>query len=261
MLVVISPAKRLDWDRGADLETTTPDFATEAARLAGHARQLGLAELRELMDISADLARLNRDRFRAYQDNPDPKATRPAALAFAGDTYTGLDAPSLDAEALAWAQDHLRILSGLYGLLRPLDAIQPYRLEMGSALHTRRGDSLYDFWRKDLSKSLNQQAEALGSDLLVNCASNEYFGAVDTEALRMRVISPVFLERRDGKEKIVSFFAKKARGAMARFVIDHRVTTAEGLLDFDSGGYAFAPAQSAPDRPVFVRDSASADGV
>ncbi|APX89945.1 hypothetical protein BV394_09630 [Brevirhabdus pacifica] len=260
MLVVISPAKRLDWDRGADLETTQPRFDREAARLAGHARQLNIKELRALMDISEDLARLNRDRFRDFAAEPDPRATRPAVLAFAGDTYTGLDAPSLDPEGLAWAQDHLRILSGLYGALRPLDAIQPYRLEMGSALRSRRGGTLYDFWRKDLARSLKEDARALGTDTLVNCASQEYFGAVDEKSLGLRVISPVFLERKDGKEKIVSFFAKKARGAMARFIIDQRVTDAEGVLDFDYGGYRHEAAMSDSDRPVFVRETPAEAG-
>lgn len=252
MLVVISPAKRLDWAE-RDMATTDPAFQDDAIRLARTARNLTLGDLQKLMDISPDLARLNRDRFRAFSDAPDAQAIRPAALAFAGDTYQGLEAASLEGDELDWAQDHLRILSGLYGLLRPLDAIQPYRLEMGSRLKTRRGASLYDYWRDDLSKALNEQAETVGTDILVNCASQEYFGAVTRKALKLRVITPVFMEDKGGTPRIVSFFAKKARGAMARFIIQNRLSDPADLIDFDSGGYAFEPDLSEPDRPVFLR--------
>ncbi|MEX3316376.1 peroxide stress protein YaaA [Sulfitobacter sp. PS-8MA] len=254
MLVVISPAKRLDWAE-RDLDVTQPDFQEDAMRLATTARNLTLGDLKKLMGLSDDLAKLNRDRFRAFDAAPDAAATRPAALAFAGDTYQGLEAASLDADEMAYAQDHLRILSGLYGVLRPLDAIQAYRLEMGSRLKTRRGGNLYDYWRDALSKALNAQAEATGSDILVNCASQEYFGAVDLKTLKLKVITPQFMEDKgDGKgPKIVSFFAKKARGAMARYIVQHRLRDAEALKDFDSGGYAFQPDASTPDRPVFVR--------
>jgi hypothetical protein len=154
-----------------------------------------------------------------------------------------------------WAQEHLRILSGLYGLLRPLDAIQPYRLEMGSRLKTRRGKSLYDYWGKELAQELNRQGAALGTDLLINCASQEYFGAVPPGALKLRVVTPQFMEDKgDGKgPKIVSFFAKKARGAMARFIIQNRLTEAAALKEFDLGGYAYEPALSSPEKPVFLR--------
>jgi cytoplasmic iron level regulating protein YaaA (DUF328/UPF0246 family) len=252
MLVVISPAKRLDWTE-RDLTATTPEFQDDAIRLVRTARNLTLGDLQNLMDISPDLARLNRDRFRAFSDAPISESTRPAALAFAGDTYQGLEAASLDADELTWAQDHLRILSGLYGLLRPLDAIQAYRLEMGSRLKTRRGVSLYDYWRDELSRALNAQAEIVGTDVLVNCASQEYFGAVAPKALRLNVITPVFMEDRGGTPKIVSFFAKKARGAMARFIVQNRLTDPAALTGFDSGGYVHRPELSEPDRPVFVR--------
>jgi hypothetical protein len=252
MLVVISPAKRLDWAE-RDVAPTQPDFQEDAIRLAKTARNLTLGDLKKLMSLSDDLARLNRDRFRAFADAPRPEATRPAALAFAGDTYQGLEAASLDADELAWAQDHLRILSGLYGLLRPLDAIQPYRLEMGSRLKTRRGTSLYDYWRDQLSRALNAQAEVIGTGTLVNCASQEYFGAVTPKALKLRVITPVFMEDKDGAPKIVSFFAKKARGSMARYIIQHRLTDPAGLRDFDTGGYVYRSDLSDPDKPVFVR--------
>ncbi|NRB35085.1 MAG: peroxide stress protein YaaA [Rhodobacteraceae bacterium] len=252
MLVVISPAKRLDWAE-RDVAMTTPDFGADALRLAKTARNLTLGDLRKLMDLSDDLARLNRDRFRAYEADPALEATRPAALAFAGDTYQGLEATSLDEDELAWAQDHLRILSGLYGLLRPLDAIQPYRLEMGSRLKTRRGASLYDYWRDDLAKALNRHAAEVDSDVLINCASQEYFGAVAPKVLKLRVITPQFMEDKSGQPKIISFFAKKARGSMARFVIQNRLTDPASLKDFDLGGYTYQPDLSTDDKPVFLR--------
>lgn len=252
MLVVISPAKRLDWSE-REVPLTAPDFPEDAARLVKTARNLTLGDLKKLMGLSDDLARLNRDRFRTFEDAPDTDAVRPAALAFAGDTYQGLDAPSLDADELTWAQDHLRILSGLYGLLRPLDGIQPYRLEMGSRLKTRRGASLYDYWGDQLSKALNAQAESVGADILVNCASQEYFGAVAPKSLKLRVITPQFMEDKDGKPKIVSFYAKKARGSMARFIVQNRLTDATSLRDFDYGGYQYQPDLSSDDKPVFLR--------
>lgn len=253
MLVVVSPAKSLDMEP-VDIPATAPDFQEDAVRLSKTAKNLTLKELKSLMSISDDLARLNRDRFNAFAAEPDASVTKPAALAFNGDTYQGLEAKTLTEDDLTWAQDHLRILSGLYGLLRPLDAIQPYRLEMGSRLKTRRGKSLYDYWGDTIAKALNAQAEILGTDTLVNCASQEYFGAADRKALKLRVITPVFMEVKDDKPRIVSFFAKRARGAMARFVVENRVTEAEGLKDFGSGGYAFDPDLSEGDKWVFLRD-------
>ncbi|TMV11280.1 peroxide stress protein YaaA [Arenibacterium halophilum] len=252
MLVVISPAKRLDWAE-RDVAMTEPEFAEESRRLAKTMRNLTLGALQGLMDLSPDLARLNRDRYRDFADAPEAEALRPAALAFAGDTYQGLEATSLDPDELAWAQDHLRILSGLYGVLRPLDGIQPYRLEMGSRLKTRRGASLYDYWKDAPAKALNAQAQATGADVLVNCASQEYFGAVAPKALKLRVITPVFMEDKGGTPKIVSFFAKRARGAMARFIVQNRLTDPAALTDFDSGGYSYRADLSEPDKPVFVR--------
>jgi len=254
MLVVVSPAKRLDWSP-TDHAMTSPDFLKEAAILAGHARALTLGKLKALMDLSDDLARLNRDRFRAFDADPTLDALRPAVFAFAGDTYLGLDARSLDDDALSYAQDHLRILSGLYGLLRPLDAIQPYRLEMGSRLRTRRGNSLYAFWKDGPAKALNAAAEETRSDVLVNCASQEYFGAVDTKRLKLRVVEPAFYEVKNGAPRMISFFAKRARGAMARFVVERRVRDIEGLTEFDYGGYGFDPTASHGDRLVFTRDA------
>ena len=253
MLVVISPAKSLDMDP-VDVTATAPAFQEDAVRLSKTARNLTLKDLKDLMDISDDLARLNRDRFKAFAADPEANQTKPAALAFNGDTYQGLEAKTLDADDLAWAQDHLRILSGLYGLLRPLDAIQPYRLEMGSRLKTRRGNSLYDYWGDTIAKALNAQAEAVGTDTLINCASQEYFGAADRKALKLRVITPTFMEVKDDKPRIVSFFAKRARGAMARFVVENRLTEADGIKEFTTGGYAFDPDLSEGDKWVFVRD-------
>ncbi|MEM1076535.1 MAG: peroxide stress protein YaaA [Pseudomonadota bacterium] len=254
MLVVISPAKRLDWS-AREVPATTPQFQEDAIRLSRTARNLTLAKLKALMDLSDDLARLNRDRFKAFEAAPETQLTRPAALAFAGDTYQGLDAGSFDSDDMAWAQDHLRILSGLYGVLRPLDAIQPYRLEMGSRLKTRRGETLYEYWRDGPSKTLNAQADLVGADVLVNCASQEYFGAVSLKFLKLRVITPVFKEEKgDGKgPRIVSFFAKKARGAMARFIVQNRLADPDELLGFDLDGYRFQADLSTPDSPVFVR--------
>jgi cytoplasmic iron level regulating protein YaaA (DUF328/UPF0246 family) len=252
MLTVLSPAKTLNLDPVAHA-ATEPRWQDEATRLARTARNLTLRDLRALMDISDDLARLNRDRFRAFAADPAPDQTRPAVFAFAGDTYIGLDARTLSDDDLAQAQARLRLLSGLYGLLRPLDAIQPYRLEMGSRLHTRRGDTLYAFWGDRIARALNDDAAAIGTTTLLNFASVEYFTAAARPALKLRVITPVFLEEAKGKQSVVSFFAKRARGAMARFVVQNRLTDPADLAAFATGGYRFDPDQSAPDRPVFVR--------
>jgi uncharacterized protein len=253
MLVVISPAKSLDMTP-VQIPATAPAFQDDALRLAKTARGLSLGDLKSLMAISDDLARLNRDRFAAFAADPAPEAVKPAALAFNGDTYQGLEAKTLSADDLHWAQDHLGILSGLYGLLRPLDAIQPYRLEMGSKLKTRRGVSLYEYWGDTIAKALNARAADVGTDLLVNCASQEYFGAVDRKALKLRVITPSFMEVKDDKPRIVSFFAKRARGAMARFIVENRLTAAEAIKDFTSGGYAYDADLSDGDTWAFVRD-------
>jgi cytoplasmic iron level regulating protein YaaA (DUF328/UPF0246 family) len=249
MLIVISPAKKLDWT-AREIEMTAPMFQEDADRLAEVAQGLSVAELQKLMHISESLGKLNRDRFARFHDHVEK---RPAVLAFAGDTYTGLEAGSLDDEELAFAQDHLRILSGLYGLLRPLDAMQEYRLEMGSRLKTERGKSLYDYWGGQIAEALNAEADRTGTETLINCASVEYFSAVKPEALRLNVITPQFLEEKPGGPKVVSFFAKKARGAMARFIIQNRLKDPESILGFDSGGYRYEPDLSAPGRPAFYR--------
>ncbi|MCR9115137.1 MAG: peroxide stress protein YaaA [Rhodobacteraceae bacterium] len=253
MLIVVSPAKKMDMDPVEGITPTRPAFQAEADELAGVARDLSAGDLQKLMKISDSLARLNADRFRDFGEMEE----KPAALAFAGDTYQGLEAASLDTEEMAWAQEHLRILSGLYGVLRPLDAIQPYRLEMGSRLKNARGKTLYDYWGDRISGALNAQADNVGTDVLVNCASQEYFGAVDCDALTLRVITPVFMENKAGTPKIVSFYAKRARGAMARFIIQRRLTDAEGIKEFDTGGYRFRADLSEGDSWVFLRDQAA----
>ncbi len=250
MLIVVSPAKKMDMDPAEGVTPTAPRFETEASELAEVARDLTQGDLKKLMGISDTLAKLNADRFRDFGE----MERKPAALAFAGDTYQGLEAKSLEASELDWAQDHLRILSGLYGVLRPLDEIEPYRLEMGSRLKTDQGKNLYEYWGDKIAKQLNVDADAVNGDVLINCASQEYFGAVDRTALKLRVITPVFKEMKAGEPKIVSFYAKRARGAMARFIIQNRLTDAEAIKDFDLGGYQFAPALTQGDEWVFLRD-------
>ncbi len=255
MLVLLSPAKKLDWG-AAPAPRTTPEFQDDAVALAAQARALGAPGLKRLMQISDALAELNKARFDAFAPDPAPDDTRPALHAFAGDTYTGLDARSLDAAALERAQDRLRILSGLYGLLRPFDGIQPYRLEMGSRLHTDHGRTLYAYWGARIAHAVDAAADAAGTDVVVNCASQEYFGAVDRAALRARVVTPHFLDSRDGAApRVISFHAKKARGAMARFILDHHLADPAAMAGFSTGGYRFDPARSTPDAPVFVRES------
>lgn len=253
MLIVVSPAKSLDLDP-VSVEPTEPLFQEDAIRLAKTSRNLTLTQLKGLMHISDDLARLNRDRFKAFEEVPSADRVKPAVLSFDGDTYKGLEAKTLSQDDLEWAQDHLRILSGLYGLLRPLDAMQPYRLEMGSRLKTRRGKSLYEYWGDQIAKTLNAQAGELGTQTLINCASTEYFTAADTKALKLRVVTPQFFEVKDGKPRIVSFFAKRARGAMARYAIENRLVDPEDIKGFTSGGYAFDPDMTDGDKWAFVRD-------
>lgn len=254
MLCVVSPAKRLDEKPKSlpeGVAVTTPDFLAETWKLVQIARGLSLEDLRDLMDLSEPLARLNRDRFAAFRRTPT--APLPAVQCFAGDTYAGLEAATMGADARRWAEGHLRILSGLYGLLRPWDAIQPHRLEMGTRLANPRGPDLYAFWGDRVAKALVKQATAMGTDTLVNCASVEYFTVADRKALRLRVITPVFLEERGGEAKVVSFWAKKARGAMARYCCDHHLTDLADLRGFSTGGYAFRADLSDGDRMVFTR--------
>ena len=253
MLVVISPAKRLNWDVECPAPPTLPEFHDDAVVLAQITKRLGADGLRKLMRISPSLSELNQARFEAFNEDPETEGARPAALAFAGDTYIGLDSSSLEPEEWQRAQTHLRILSGLYGLLRPLDLFQAYRLEMGSKLQTPVAANLYEYWGDRISRTLNEIAEHTSSRFLLNCASTEYFGAVDQETLRIPVVTPVFLEERDGSTRILSFWAKRARGAMARFMIQNRIEDAEDIQGFETGGYRYNPWRSTPERPVFVR--------
>jgi cytoplasmic iron level regulating protein YaaA (DUF328/UPF0246 family) len=253
MLFVLSPAKTLDFTPApVGLAVTQPEMRPETARLAATARKLRAADLKRLMGISDKLAELNVARFKGFRIRGEAEGV-PAALAFAGDVYTGLKARELDENALAWAQDHLRILSGLYGLLRPLDVIQPYRLEMGVRLATERGHTLYDFWGDRISKALNKAARGQADRTLVNLASQEYFGAVDALALKLPVVTCQFLEEKDGEARVLSFYAKAARGMMARYAIDNRVEAPEGLKDFDRAGYSFRPERSTDAEWVFAR--------
>ncbi len=249
MLVVISPAKKLDMQPFDDCPSTQPMFEREVSELAEEMRNLSLGDLRSLMGISENLATLNADRFARF-GSQDKK---PAVLAFAGDTYLGLKAATLAPEAMAWAQNHLRVLSGLYGVLRPLDEIEPYRLEMGSRLAIAEAQSLYQYWGRKISDALNAQAETTKSSLLVNCASKEYFGAVDLATLALPIVTPVFMENKSGKAKIISFHAKKARGSMARFIVQNKLTDREDLKEFNASGYCYQPDRSTPDRLVFTR--------
>ncbi len=252
MLMVISPAKALNFAAPAfNAPITAPAFAEDTAELAKVTRRLRVADLKRLMGISDNLATLNRERFQAF--DPESEDGLQAVFAFNGDVYIGLAARDLDAAALKWAQGRLRILSGLYGLLRPLDVIQPYRLEMGSQLKTKRGKSLYDFWGERLSTALNAAAEGQADPTLVNLASQEYFGAVKLRALSIPLVTCHFREERDGEMRTLSFFAKRARGAMARYAIDQRIDRAEGLKGFDRDGYAFRPALSNDTDWVFAR--------
>jgi len=254
MLVVISPAKKLDW-RPVDAPATAPRLLGEAVALAGVAQALRAEDLGRLMHLSPALSALNHERFQRFAAEPAPELVRPAALGFAGDTYVGLHAASLEPEARDWARGHLRILSGLYGLLRPEDGIQEHRLEMGTRLATPRGKSLYDWWGARIGHLLRADANAAGAVALVNCASKEYFTAVDLQALALPVITPLFLDRNEGEEaRVVSFHAKRARGAMARFMMENRLTDPGDLRHFDAMGYRYQPGDSRPEAPVFLRE-------
>ena len=249
MLVVISPAKKLNMQPSEDIVPTQPIFGQEASELADVMQNLSLDKLQSLMGISENLAKLNADRF-AHFGSQDKK---PAALAFAGDTYLGLEAASLEANEMAWAQNHLRVLSGLYGVLRPLDAIEPYRLEMGTPLLNPRGKNLYQFWGASIAQYLNAQLDKDKTPVVINLASQEYFKAVDRKVLQARVIDCVFQDFKNGQYKIISFFAKRARGLMARYAIQHQVKTPEALQNFNLEAYAFEPSASNDDTLVFRR--------
>ena len=254
MLLLLSPAKSLDYETPLrELPHTPPLFVPQSAELIAQLRDQSPQQIAELMSLSDSLAGLNVARYQAWRRKPTAKYARQAVLAFNGDVYEGLDARSLGEDDLGWLQDHLCILSGLYGVLRPLDLMQPYRLEMGTRLANARGKDLYQFWRSEVAAYLNQRLKMDTSPVVINLASQEYFKAVDLKALKARVVDCVFEEYRGGQYKIISFMAKRARGLMARYAVTQRLLTPTGLQGFDAEGYAFDAAASAPERLVFRR--------
>jgi len=254
MLFLLSPAKTLDYESPLpDLPHTRPGFVADSSQLIETLRAYTPAAIARLMGLSDALAGLNAARYEAWSPRFTSRNSRQAVLAFNGDVYEGLAARTLTAEDLAWAQDHVRILSGLYGILRPLDWIQPYRLEMGTALKVASARNLYEFWGTRIAEALNRELRAQKTPVVVNLASQEYAKAVDRCVLKARVIDCVFEEWNGGTWKIVSFFAKRARGLMARFAVLHRLETPAALRGFDLEGYAFDAAASEADRLVFRR--------
>lgn len=254
MLILLSPAKNMNFDEGPPgLVATKPDFLKEAREIAAAAGALSAARLAKLMDISPKLAALNHDRFQAFRGDMKSNAQKPAALAFNGEVYLGLNAQTMTAADFDYAQQHVRILSGLYGLLRPLDAIEPYRLEMGSALKTARGKNLYAYWGDSLALAINKIAGGHADKAIVNLASNEYFSAAPAGALTFPVVTASFKEEKDGKLRSLQFFAKRARGLMARWAIDNRAARAEDLKDFAVAGYQFQPKLSGERDWLFTR--------
>ncbi|MBK4736247.1 peroxide stress protein YaaA [Noviherbaspirillum pedocola] len=254
MLIVLSPAKSLDYASPVTAELhTTPDFIDESAALIDVLRRHSPAQIASLMKISDPLAALNHERYAAWSPHFDTANARQAVLAFNGDVYEGLQAKSLDAKAMRYLQSRLRILSGLYGLLRPLDLMQPYRLEMGTRLKTARGDSLYAWWGRRITDRIVEDVHAVEAGALINLASEEYFKAVRTELLPVPVITPVFEERKNGVYKIISFHAKRARGLMARHAAERGIEHPEDLKAFNAEGYAFDAAASDSNRWVFRR--------
>ena len=254
MLTVISPAKTLDYESPLPSdEFTRPSQLKQSQLLINRLRDLSSLDLAELQRVSSKIAELNFERNHTWKTPFNLKNARQAVFAFKGDVYTGLDAYSMSENNRAFAQNHLRILSGLYGLLRPLDLIRPYRLEMGTKLTTSAGKNLYEFWDMKITDALNKQLKAIKSDTLINLASNEYFKSVKTRNLKARVITPVFKDYKNGEYKMIGFFAKKARGLMTRFIVDHELTQAEDIKDFNREGYKFKPALSDDSTWVFTR--------
>jgi len=257
VLILLSPAKSLDWSPVPPNTppASTPELDTDIGVLMRTMKRKKTADLASLMHLSDNLAELNQARYQQMSGAPDDDDGRPAALAFNGDVYKGLSARTLDPAALTWAQAHVAILSGLYGVLRPLDRIEPYRLEMGTRLETRRGASLYDFWGDKITRVVNRRLAELPSEerLVVNLASNEYARVVKLKRLKAPYITPVFKELSNGKARVISFFAKKARGMMARAVVEGRFTQAAQLQDFSAGGYRFDPNGSTDTSWLFTR--------
>ena len=253
MLTVISPAKKLDYSSsGFANQHSQPAFLEHSKVLLEGLKKLSPQDVCALMGLSDKLGALNYERFQEWSVPFDNDNAKPAVLAFKGDVYQGLSADTMSAEDLNWAQDHLRILSGLYGVLRPLDLMQPYRLEMGTKFATARGSDLYAFWDGIINKELNTLLSSSDS-VLLNLASNEYFKAANEKTISSRIVTPVFMDNKDGKYKIISFFAKKARGLMAGFIIKNKIIHVESIKAFDSDGYSFNDAMSDGDKWVFTR--------
>ncbi len=254
MLFLLSPAKKLDYDSPLPTRLhTDPLFVLEARVLIDVLKKKSASEVAGLMSLSSALAQLNVERYAGWSETFTQMNARPAALAFNGDVYEGLQACTLSASELQWAQEHLAILSGLYGVLRPLDLMQPYRLEMGTKLPNPAGKNLYDFWKDKITPYLNERLAKDKNPVIVNLASEEYFKSVNRKVLEARVIDCVFQDQKSDAWKIISFFAKRARGLMARYVVENRIDSPEKLSMFDSEGYCFAPEVSTPDKLVFRR--------
>lgn len=255
-MFLLSPAKALDYETPPHIKThTQPLFVSQASELIAVLREKSPQQIAELMDLSDQLSGLNVARYQAWRPKFTAQNAKQAVLAFDGDVYGGLQAKTLDAAALDWLQQHLCILSGLYGVLRPLDWMQPYRLEMGTRLVTPKGKNLYQFWGGQIAQYLNERAAADKTPVVVNLASEEYFKAVDRKVLTPRVVTCVFEERKGDAYKVVSFMAKRARGLMVRYAVQHRVNRVEQLRDFNLEGYRFTPVASESDRLVFRRDA------
>lgn len=255
MLTLLSPAKKLNMDPPETaLHPTQPRLNADMKAIAKVAKQQSADDLKRLMHISDNLANLNYERFKAFNLDNQSNSAKSAGLAFDGDVYWGLSAKTMDDATLSYAQDHLRILSGLYGILRPMDAIQPYRLEMGTKLQNPRGKSLYDFWGTILAEQLNDDLSGHSDNTIVNLASNEYFKAVDKTALNRTIISAKFLNVKDGKARALMYYAKHARGTMARWIMENRVDRADGLKDFNADGYALDAEASSETELVFTRE-------
>lgn len=256
MLILISPAKTLDFESApATDQYTQPEFTDEASQLIDTLREFAVQDVAKLMKLSDKLASLNVARYGSWTPQHSLDNARQALLAFRGDVYTGLDADHFSEDDFDYAQQHLRILSGLYGVLKPLDLMQPYRLEMGTKLETSAGKNLYSYWGDQLTERLNQDPAQASTPLTINLASNEYFGAINPKKLSGTLISPVFKDWKNGQYKIISFYAKKARGLMSRYLIQNRIDSVEGLLTFDLEGYYFSAEHSSPEAPVFLRDT------
>ena len=255
MLIVLSPAKSLDYETPVKVKKSTlPEFASESAKLIADLKTLSPQAIAKLMSLSDPLAVLNVGRFRDWSSKFTEKNSKPAIFAFNGDVYEGFDAGTLDTKAIDFAQEHVRILSGLYGLLRPLDLMQPYRLEMGTAFKNSRGKDLYAFWGDRITKAVRVQLESQKkTPFLLNLASEEYFKVLQPKELGFPVIAPVFQDAKNGQYKIISFYAKRARGLMTRFIVENRMTDPADLRDFNLEGYRYSAADSKPDRPVFRR--------